>query len=586
MKHPALFRAAALTVCLILIFSLCLTETQATKIDRYGYSQLQNDAQKTAYDALVKGIGALETQIEIGIATAEFDDVIYAATMVSKDYPEYFWYHGQYELQSDGTRILFIPAAYTVNGEAVTAGCAALASAQSQIDKAANAVLQSLPADPSDYEIAHAIHDYIVDKVNYAQAGDHQTAYGALVCQEAVCAGYARAYQLLLNRAGISCWYVEGHSYSPEGELVPHAWNLVWLDGLCYYSDVTWDDQNGELFHEYLNMSLEQISKTHFTSDPLPASCGHDTYTFFRMNNGDGVCDIRDHKSAEEVAGCFVLKQLEGNIAEYYCTIHYHGEDFGQWVSDNLLLVAEELGYCGSLSYNLIELGHEHHVTLIGEVQSAETTPPTSNPTEPSSVPTEPPTTPTTAPTEPSTEATVPSTAPTNEPSEPSTEPTTVPTSPPTEPPTEPTEPSTLPTEPTEPSTAPTTPPTEPSTEPSQSVTVPSSAPTQPSETVTEPSASVSPTQESTVPQETATPSTENTNTPTGTTAPPQLPGTTQTTPETAENSTASATTATQTDSEKPADDGARPIIIAGVCIVGVLITLAVILFVKKKKNG
>ena len=385
-------RVLAILCMLALLLPFLLTAKAAGE-ERYGYQQLATDTQRTIYKDIADGIKNLEPSITIHVPTvtsqAEADaviaDVQLAELMVVKDHPEYFWFYGGGDIKIEEGIVRFVPIGYTVNGQQVTADTAALKTAKDQMKAKVKQVLSKLPANPSDYEIAHTIHDYLVENVQYVQVGDHQTAYGALVSGKAVCAGYARAYQLLMLEAGIDCWYVSGQSYDPSGTLVAHAWNLAWLDGKCYYSDATWDDQNGELFHEYLNMSLEEISKTHFTSDPLPASCAHDTYTFFRMSDGKGVCDIRDHKDVKDVADCFVLKNKSGDQAEFYCTIHYHGEDFINWLNQVVEPIAIELGFVGTYTCELIELGHEHHVTLKGQVREdvQPTTPPTTvKPTE------------------------------------------------------------------------------------------------------------------------------------------------------------------------------------------------------------
>ena len=293
------------------------------------------------------------------------------------------------------------------------------------MEAAINNAVAKLPANPSQYEIAHTFHDYVVNNVSYVKTGDHQSAYGALVGGKAVCAGYARAFQLLMNRAGISCWYVAGDSYDPKGNLVAHAWNLYWLDGKCYYSDATWDDQGTELFHEYLNMSLEEISKTHFTNDQLPANCNHNDYTFFIKNDGKGVCDIQDHKEPKDVAKCFEIKECNGDRVTYYCTIHYHDDDFESWLQTNAGAIIQELGLITLEYNNVIVLGHEYHVTFMGQVkrQSVPTEPtepaPTTKPTEPAPTakPTEP--APTTKPTEPAPTAKPTDPAPTTKPTEP-----------------------------------------------------------------------------------------------------------------------------------------------------------------------
>ena len=466
MKRTYLVRMAALLCAVFLTVSLA-PSTSADEVSRYGYGQLKNDTQRYVYETVAAGIGACSDSISLSADKMVMaEDLSRALSMISRDYPEYFWFSGGYGYSYDGTYVLAVQPKYTLNGAEVSGQSAELSQARAAFDAAVNAAIGSIPAScDSVYEKALYLHDYVAGVVTYSSSGNDQTAYGALVDKACVCAGYTRAYQLLMNRVGIQCWYVTGQSYDPAGNLQAHAWNLVWLDGMCYYTDVTWDDQGEEVFHEYLNMSLEDISKTHFSDDPLPSPCGHDNYTFFRMNDGSGVCDIRDHKTAEEVADCFVLKSVDGDIAQYYCTIHYHGDDFSSWLSENIGTIAQTLGYTGGYGYQVIELGHEHHVTLSGRVSSI---PEVSTPTEPE-----------TEPTQPSTQPSVPETEPSTQPTEPSVQPTE-PVTQPTEPATQPTEPATQPTTGTEPEN-PVTQPTESTQEPS-TTTKPSEA-TEPEET-------------------------------------------------------------------------------------------------------
>ena len=111
----------------------------------------------------------------------------------------------------------------------------------------------------SDYdeerEYARKIHDYVACKVTYDPRGYNpelltgMTAYDGL--QEAynvlgenqntaVCAGYARAFALICQYAGINCAWVRGN----ETEESSHAWNVIYpCDGSePVLVDVTWDD--------------------------------------------------------------------------------------------------------------------------------------------------------------------------------------------------------------------------------------------------------------------------------------------------------------------------------------------------------
>lgn len=372
MKRSRIFLFIA--VYLFVLLAPVMPKAQAAEADRYGYTLLTTDVQRTAYKAVAAGVARLDTQITFTVdgitqenVNAIADGILYAAEMVSRDYPEYFWYLGGINVSISNSSVTVTPyGGYTVAGETVSAGSSKLTAAQNAMNAAVAQALAKIPANASAYDIALALHDHLASVVSYEQVGDHQTAYGALVSHKAVCAGYAKAYQLLLNKAGIPCWYVSGTSYNPSGYQVPHSWNLVWLNGKCYYTDVTWDDQGSELFHEYFNMSKAGISQTHYTNDILPASCGHDDYTYFLQTRDDGVCDMRTQLSVQEVASHFRLAKREGDTAYYACTIHYHGNDFPTWLNGNQLALASTIGYRQSYQYSFIQLGMEYHVTFSG----------------------------------------------------------------------------------------------------------------------------------------------------------------------------------------------------------------------------
>ena len=111
----------------------------------------------------------------------------------------------------------------------------------------------------SDYDeeraYAKKVHDYVACKVTYNPIGYEpslpvtqtrydifQEAYNVLGENQdsAVCAGYARAFALICQYAGINCAWVRGN----ETEESSHAWNVIYpCDGSePVLVDVTWDD--------------------------------------------------------------------------------------------------------------------------------------------------------------------------------------------------------------------------------------------------------------------------------------------------------------------------------------------------------
>lgn len=404
-KVKIIIRILAILCLLSLILPFVLT-AKAADTSRYGYSLLRDDKVKLAYEKIADGIKDASDSINLTGLNLTQDHVEKATEFVHSDFPEYFWFTGAYNLQlmDTGSGMFvteYIPAVspssggdptpgYQVNGQVVKGSSTELANAKSAFNAVVNEAMSKIPAGASDYQKSEILHDFVDDKTEYQQVGDHQSAYGALVLGKAVCAGYARAYQVLMNAVGIRCWYVSGESKNPSGIMEAHAWNLVWLDGKCVYTDVTWDDHRPTNFHHYLNLSLDQISTDHHPSQVdingdgigdgtfLPASCGHNTYTYFKMNSGEGkgVCDMTGSESGADVAKYFVLKSQNGDQVEYFCRVHYHGGNFADWMNANSASLIEGLNLTGSISIQQEYMGIEYQVTLTGTAKNPVTPPP------------------------------------------------------------------------------------------------------------------------------------------------------------------------------------------------------------------
>lgn len=113
----------------------------------------------------------------------------------------------------------------------------------------------------SNYEKEKYVHDSLVAGIDYvASAPMNQSAYSALVNGKTVCAGYARAFQYILQQLGIPCYYCTGYA----GE--SHAWNIVALEDGYYNVDVTWDD-TGAGTYDYFNKSDGDYASNHLRQD-------------------------------------------------------------------------------------------------------------------------------------------------------------------------------------------------------------------------------------------------------------------------------------------------------------------------------
>lgn len=184
---------------------------------------------------------------------------------VYNDHPELFWLETGYSCQ------------YLKNGRCVEITLQynrianKLENAKAQFEAEANAILKNAKTLATNYEKEKYVHDALISNTEYnMNASMNQSAYSALVNKESVCAGYARAYQYLLQQLGIPCYYCTGYS---GGD---HAWNIVQLEDGYYNVDVTWDD-TAPATYDYFNKTDGDYASTHMReglSRYLPACTG------------------------------------------------------------------------------------------------------------------------------------------------------------------------------------------------------------------------------------------------------------------------------------------------------------------------
>ncbi len=256
--------------------------TNTSAYSGYLYSQLSDDG-KMVYRTVVETLkkGSLNCEFTgIDNSKAFIKEMDLAITAVTYERPEIFWISGSYRYQytnktSNNTVSLKLDCfdywKYTSNPQKY------INDLQSAVKKIAN----QARAYETDFERVVFVHDYIVKNVTYslkaaeeinntvrsAATEQSNSAYGSLVTGNAICGGYSKGFQMVLQELGIECIYLTGYA----GEY--HAWNCVKLDGEYYYVDTTWDDPvynkqntnpypNG-IIYSYLNINLQQLSKDH-----------------------------------------------------------------------------------------------------------------------------------------------------------------------------------------------------------------------------------------------------------------------------------------------------------------------------------
>lgn len=209
------------------------------------YSRLTATCQR-AYDVMLDAIKKHAAEAVAEGCTV--DDIFKISQAIRFDHPELFWYNSA--MARGSTAILLYGAS---EEEAILL--------QKSIDEAVTKYLEDIDDSMSAYDVALRMHVKLISSVDYdsialqkqeqegGPANDEidylRTICGVFIDGKAVCEGYARAMQYLLQKCGIECAEVAGFIHKETGERDgAHAWNILKLDGDYYYLDTTWDDSS------------------------------------------------------------------------------------------------------------------------------------------------------------------------------------------------------------------------------------------------------------------------------------------------------------------------------------------------------
>lgn len=233
----------------------------------YPYYGMLNESLQKLYCQIYANAIALKQSFS-PVEEVTFNSLKTVFEAVYNDHPELFWLETEYSCKylKDG-RCVEINLQFNATADD-------LESAKTAFETAANRILVPVRNQNSSYEQEKAVHNALMERVEYNMASAmNQSAYSALVGGQSVCAGYARAFQYLMQQLGIPCYYCTG--YSGQN----HAWNIVKLDADYYNVDVTWDDTNPATY-DYFNKTDADFAGTHRRSGLsvyLPA-CAGETY--------------------------------------------------------------------------------------------------------------------------------------------------------------------------------------------------------------------------------------------------------------------------------------------------------------------
>lgn len=283
-----------------------------TEWDKYSSNYIYNNlnsTEQTFWDALdyvcalyltgeddaVSTSGMVLPDYTISYSSLSLERATEIFLMFNYSNPQYYFINGGYAyIESRG---ILVPTFY----EEFRSG-----SARSKATQAMKNTITSwestIASAGSTEQKAKAAHDLIAKKVqyddNYLTNPDnpfHQSAYSVFCDDHSVCAGYTKAFEMLMNGAGIDTIAVLS---------TDHAWNMIRINDSWYHMDCTWDDLDGyggyEIIYRFFNRS-EAIIKSDGTHEiesmfdgKLPAS----TLDSGAGNTSIGKCATPSKKTA------------------------------------------------------------------------------------------------------------------------------------------------------------------------------------------------------------------------------------------------------------------------------------------------
>lgn len=284
------------------------------------------------------------------------EDTVKVISMFRNDNPMYFFVGNTYLYSMDydfETEENYVGAVYIACVEEYTSGTARQAERRA-LETQITAAREQVEAQDTAWAKARAANDWLCNSLIYAYDAsgnpDDSMASHSIVgafderyCA-AVCEGYAKAFQLLMNAAGVANAYIIG-----LGNGGGHAWNMAQMDdGYYYYFDVTWNDSTSS--DKYFAAGETSFSKNH-----TPNTADGERWDYLY-----DLPDVPEDDGTDETGTVLT----EGDFTYQLYTDHavltaYTGEDVSVSVpeeADGLPVTAIKGAFAGNTAVQLVDL--------------------------------------------------------------------------------------------------------------------------------------------------------------------------------------------------------------------------------------
>ena len=246
---------------------------------KFYYSRL-TDGEKQVYDRICEALLRFEPALSFHAGKAFLFDIKKIITAVLFDNPVFF-YLNRHRIVTKQTP-LYIQLVFQYDYEKDEAD-----ALWRQIEEAVAAFAdENLRPDMTPLARQLKIHNHLrkIEAAKEPYDKDDFSVVGALLHGKCVCEGYAKAYKLLCDRAGIASIVVTGEALLPDGRREAHSWNLSRINGVTAHTDVSWDAMLSGAAYDYFNLCDADIAADHVFDAALYPPCEPNEINYFSKN--------------------------------------------------------------------------------------------------------------------------------------------------------------------------------------------------------------------------------------------------------------------------------------------------------------
>jgi len=203
--------------------------------------RLLDDKDKKLYENIINNILNYNTSFNINMNNYDYDlDSLYfdkideIVSDIFMDHPELIYVGIVSMSKQNGSKLVTVSPNYLMSKEEYEKNILEIKTIIEEV--------KNNTKDLNEYKKVKYVYDYIGKKNKYGNTKDSmaQSAYSAFNSElSPVCAGYAKASQILFNNIGITSLLVYGDAKYALFLGDAHAWNNVSIEGKYYLFDVT-----------------------------------------------------------------------------------------------------------------------------------------------------------------------------------------------------------------------------------------------------------------------------------------------------------------------------------------------------------